>query len=265
MPRPIRVTFAWLCRETRTELDVTQRELAANVGVSRAHIAAIETGRANPTLDLVTRIGGALGLELELIGRRPVIIGGHGHRDLVHARCSGYVDRRLRSMGWRTHREVEVVHGRSHGWVDLLAFDPRSRILLIVEVKTSIDDIGAIERQIGWYERSAGALARRFGWKPRTVHAWLLILASAEVDATIAAQRDVIRQAFPVRAVSMRAILAGTEITVPGGRGLALVDPSSRRRDWLIACRSDGRRTPLPYRDHRHALERLAGGTVLSA
>jgi DNA-binding XRE family transcriptional regulator len=264
MTRPLRVTFAWLCRETRTDLDITQRELAASVGVSRAHIAAIETGRANPSLELVSRIGAALGLELELIGRRQVVIGRANHRDLVHARCSGYVDRRLRTAGWLTRREVEVVHGRSHGWVDLLAFDPRTRTLLIVEVKTSIEDVGAIERQLGWYERSAGTLAQRFGWMPRTVRAWLLVLASAEVDATITAQRDVIRQAFPLRAVSMRATLAGTEITVPAGRGLALIDPSSRRRDWLIACRSDGRRTPLPYRDHRHAAERLGGGVGLS-
>lgn len=52
-------------------LDITQRELAAAVGVSRAHVAAIKSGRANPSLDLVARIADALGLELDFQVRSP--------------------------------------------------------------------------------------------------------------------------------------------------------------------------------------------------
>jgi hypothetical protein len=40
-------------------------------------------------------------------------------------------------------------------------------------------------------------------------------------------------------------------------RGLALVDPTSRRRDWLLPTRSDGRRSSLPYRDYADAARRL--------
>jgi hypothetical protein len=50
-------------------------------------------------------------------------------------------------------REVEIVHGRSHGWIDLLAFDRRTGTMLILEIKTRLSDLGAIERQIAWYER----------------------------------------------------------------------------------------------------------------
>jgi DNA-binding XRE family transcriptional regulator len=265
MHEPLRVTFARLCRESRVDLDITQRELAIAVGVSRPHIAAIESGRANPPIELVTRIGQALGLEIGLTWRPPIILGDHLAQDVVHARCSGYSDRRLRSAGWLTKREVEIVHGRSHGWVDLLAYEPRTRTFLIVEIKTALTDIGALERQIGWYEREARALARRFGWRPLRIMTWVLALASGEVDAAIATHREVLRQAFPVRAVAMRATLAGTRIGIAGERGLALIDPASRRRDWLIPSRSDGRRSPAPYRDHGDARARLAGSAAVSA
>ncbi len=164
-------------------LDVTQGDLARAVGVSRPHISAIEIGRANPTLDLVDRICEVLGIELELLSRRPVVIGAPRQRDLLHARCSGYVDRRLRRAGWETRREVEVVHARSHGWIDLVAYEPRTRTLLIIEVKTRLDDVGAIERQLSWYEREATEVAARHGWRPLRVVSWLVILATDEVTA----------------------------------------------------------------------------------
>jgi transcriptional regulator with XRE-family HTH domain len=220
-------------------LGLSQRDLALAVGLSNGYLAAVEAGLANPTLDVVERIGDALGLELRIVGSPPVLIG-PSQREIVHARCSGYVDRRLRSGGWLTRREVEVVHGRSHGWIDLLAFDPRTRRLVVVEIKTRLDDMGAIERQVGWYRRMAPMIARREGWAVRETTAWLLLLASDEMDAAIASNRDVLRYAFPARGPAL------LDSDVPG---LALIDPTSRRRTWLIRPRIDGRRTSAPFRD----------------
>jgi hypothetical protein len=54
----------------------------------------------------------------------------------------------------------------------------------------------------------------------------------------------------------MRAVVArATRIWV--FRGLALIDPRSRRRDWLIPTRVDGRRTVLPYQDLARAASLL--------
>jgi transcriptional regulator with XRE-family HTH domain len=238
-------------------LDVTQQALADAASVSRSLIAEIEAGRANPSLDVVARIGDALGLELQLSGRPPILMGTLP-QDIVHARCSGYVDRRLRASGWHTRREIEIADGRSHGWIDILAFDPWTGVLLIVEVKTRLDDIGAIERQIGWYERRAIDAADRLGWQPASMSSWLLLLASDEVDDALRRYRDLARIAFPRRAADMRIdVLQPTRIpSTP--RGLALIDPSSRRRDWLLPSRSDGRRTEAPYRDYAHAARWLA-------
>jgi DNA-binding XRE family transcriptional regulator len=237
-------------------LDITQQTLADAVGVSRPHIAAIESGRTNPSLDLVARIADRLGIQLELVAHKPLVFASAQH-DLVHARCSGYVDRRLRSAGWEVRREVEVIHGRSHGWIDLLAFDPRTRTVLIIEVKTRIDDLGAIERQFGWYERSALGLARDLGWQPHRVVGWLLALASDEVDIAIGANTDALGSAFPMRAVDMSRVMSGGKEPGSSGRGLALIDPSSRRREWLLRSRSDGRRSAAPYRGYADAARRF--------
>jgi hypothetical protein len=194
-----------------------------------------------------------LELEIELAARQPVVVDGGRQHDLVHARCSGHVDSRLRKIGWQTAREVEVVHGRSHGWIDLLAFDPIPVTLLVIEIKTRLDDLGAIERQIGWYERSAFDVARRLGWRPRHVVGWLLVLASDEVEAVLRANRELMVHAFPARAPEMLDQLADPRR--PAGRwGMALIDPTSRRRDWLITSRIDGRRSPAPFAGYGIAL-----------
>jgi len=236
---------------------MTQDELAARVGVTRGYIAGIEMGRANPTLDVTEKLATALDLEVNWQIRPPIVHGDGQARDLVHARCSAYVDRRLRAVGLLTAREVEIVHARSHGWIDLLAYDPDVATLLLVEVKTRLDDLGALERQIGWYERSALDAARRVGWRPVRVVTWLVVLASAEADAGILAHRSVFYSAFPVRAHEALRWL-GDRRETPTGRVLAMVDPASRRRDWLIRTRSDGRRSKPPYRNVREAAQRLA-------
>lgn len=44
----------------------SRRELAAEVGVSPTTLAELETGRANPTLAYLERIGDAYGIRIEL-------------------------------------------------------------------------------------------------------------------------------------------------------------------------------------------------------
>jgi transcriptional regulator with XRE-family HTH domain len=237
---------------------MTQQQLAIATGVTRGYIANIERGRGNPSLALVDRIGLALELEIELVARSPVIIGGDRQHDLVHARCSVHVDRRLRAAGWLTAREVEIIQGRSHGWIDLLAFDPKTGILLVIEIKTRLDDLGAIERQLGWYERSSFEVARRSGWRPRRTIGWLLALASDEVEAVLRSNRELMAQAFPTRAGTMAEMLLAPDSGAGGGRGVALIDPTTKRRAWLAPSRLEGRRSRAPFTDYGDAARRLA-------
>jgi transcriptional regulator with XRE-family HTH domain len=255
-PESIRIVFARACRDARIRLRLTQQQVADAVGLSRGYIATIERGRGNPSLDVVDRVSRALGLEAELILRPPVVVGTYKQRDLVHARCSGYVERRLRSAGWQTAREVELVLGRSHGWIDIIAFHPGTGTLLVIEIKTRLDDLGSVERQLAWYGRSAGDAARRLGWRPQCVVSWLLVLASEEVERVVHDNRDLLSRAFPWRARAMMEWLSqGGDSVVD--RGLAMLDPASRRRDWLVRCRVDGRRSAARYVNYPDAARRL--------
>jgi transcriptional regulator with XRE-family HTH domain len=240
-------------------LDITQAEVAAAVGISRSHYAGIESGKEDPSIDVVWRIADRLGLDIELVGRAPIAFE-RRHGDLVHARCSAYVDRRFAREGWLTVREVETFAGRAHGWIDLLAFEPVSRTLVIVEVKTRLDDIGAVERQLGRYEKDAKRIANELGWYPRETAAWLLLLASDEIERQVALHAGLLRATFPDRARVMTEALAGS--MAMRSRGLALIDPRSRRSRWLISTRSDGRRSPSPYRDYADAARRLGGSSA---
>ena len=202
-------------------------------------------------------ISQALGIELELVARTPIVHDRPRPHDTVHARCSAHVDRRLRAHGLSVAREVEVVHGRSHGWIDILAFDHRTANLLLIEIKTRLDDLGAVERQFSWYERSARGLARDRGWAPRVMRSWLIVLASDEVDLVLRANRYLFDQAFPRRADDMLGDLGITPgIKRDVGRAVAMIDPSNRGRRWLIRTRIDGRRSPARYRDYADAARR---------
>ena len=249
---PIRMTFARACLTTRLDLDISRQELAGRVGVTASYIGQIERGMANPSVALIEAIADALGLDLQLDVRPPVFPGGSHVGDALHARCSAYVDRHLRALGWVTAREVEIVQGRSHGWIDLLAFDLRTGVLMILEVKTRLVDLGALERQMAWYERSARQSALRLGWRPRRSASAVVALASDEVDRVVRAHRDLLSLAFPVRAREIARGLAEPSF-LRSERGLALIDPSSRRRDWLIRTSVDGRRSRLPYSNYADA------------
>jgi len=57
-------------RQTRKAKGISQKVLAAKVGVNAAHISRIETGRLNPTLATLTEIARALEMEIMLVPRK---------------------------------------------------------------------------------------------------------------------------------------------------------------------------------------------------
>lgn len=235
---------------------MTQAQVSAAAGISRSYLAEIETTHADPSISVIERLGEVLGVRFDLVTTQTAIVMQGRVRDGLHTRCATYVARRLRSAGWLVVREVPIEDGRLRGFIDVLAFDPIRRILLIIEIKTAIEDIGRLERQIAWYERAVLSSIPS-EWRPARVVSWALALASAEVDQVVGLHRRALEESFPGRAGSMRTVADGTAL--PDHRcGLALIDPHSRRRDWLIATHIDGRRSPLPYQD-RAGAARLLG------
>jgi hypothetical protein len=207
----------------------------------------------------IAAIADALNMRVELTLRPPFIAAPTMAHDTVHARCVAYVERRLIRMGWEVVREAMVDGVGGPGWVDVLAFNPRTAALLIIEVKTQIRDIGSIERTLAWYERAARSAAIARGWRYRSVAVALLCLDSREVADTLRGSRPVAEAAFPVGARAFAAWLADVASASPlPGRALALVDPRRRAASWLIGARSGGRRRQPAYEGYADAAARLA-------
>jgi len=56
--------FAITLAEARRQLNLTQQQLAAKLGVSQSYVAKLEGGEANPTLDTIGSLLAILGLSL---------------------------------------------------------------------------------------------------------------------------------------------------------------------------------------------------------
>ena len=57
-------SFAITLTEARRQLNLTQQQLAARLGVSQSYVAKLEGGEANPTLDRIGSLLAILGLGL---------------------------------------------------------------------------------------------------------------------------------------------------------------------------------------------------------
>jgi len=229
----------------------TQEQLGEKVGQTQGWISRVENGRIDDlTFSTGDRLLGALGARLTVTIDAPYLVDRRRQREPGHSRMSAHVAARLARDGWQVSTEVEVGGDRSRGWIDILAYHPVTGLLLVIELKTEIHDLGAIQRSLGWYEREAWPAARRLGWNPSAVTGCLLLLATEANDARSAANRDVLAVDFQWRARDLGLIASGS---IPHGtprRCVAMVDPRSRRRAWVRPMRIDGRRTPAPYRDY---------------
>ena len=253
------VSVGAVIRAGRIEFGWSERELARRLGTNQRAIQRLESGRQRHiNSHLASGALSLLGIPVSFDGNRFSGSTRVEQRDAVHARCCAYVVRHLRRRGWETRVEVEIGEGRFRGWIDVLAFRPADRALLVIEVKTRLDDAGRILRTLGWYTRSSRVGAEALGWQPRRIVPTLLFLATAETDARLTAQRELIVDRLPGGASDLASWLDDPAATPPGP-SRALIDPASRRRGWLQRDRIDGRRSPVPYRDYRDAAERLTG------
>jgi hypothetical protein len=180
-------------------------------------------------------------------------------RDRVHARCIAHVAARLRAAGWSVMTEVEIEGRFGPGWIDVLAFHPASEVLLVIEIKTEIADLGRVQRTLGWYVSRSASVARSFGWQVTRTQPVLLVLSTDTADRALAANRALVSHAFPMRARDLASAIADPAVAVAAGPGLAMIDPISRRGRWLLPTRIDGRRSPAAFADYAAVIRRLEG------
>lgn len=158
-----------VARMLRVQRGLTQHALGTQAGVGRRAVSALERGRADELrLSVVRMILSTLGARLDL---RVLWNGPELDRlmDEGHAALGAALKRRLEHWGWLVRVEVSFSHYGERGRIDLLAYHPTDRTLIVVELKTDLVDVQALLGSVDVKARLARTVPGRFGWQARHV------------------------------------------------------------------------------------------------
>ncbi len=163
-------------RELRRRQGWRQQDLAAAAGVSPDLVWRLELGRLDGMpLRKVKAVFAALGASVQLqVSWR----GGALDRllDERHSSLTGVMVERLRGDGWDVEVEVSYAVYAERGSIDLLGWHPRSRSLLVVEVKTELTSVEETLRRHDVKVRLARRVGvERFGWDAQAVGRLLVL------------------------------------------------------------------------------------------
>src|ERR1700690_595708 len=128
-------------RAVRIKQGLTRAELRARVDVSRSIVSLIERGRAEETtLATIRRVAASLG---GLVALTPHWRGADLARllDRNHAALVEAVVERMSAAGWSVRPEHTFSIWGERGSIDVLAWLPAARALVLIECKTSLPDL----------------------------------------------------------------------------------------------------------------------------
>lgn len=151
-------------------------DLAAAAGVGATACSLLERGLSGQLSVRVTRaIAGAVALPLmwDIGWQRQEV---DRLLDADHSALAAYLAQRLGRLGWTVRSEVSFNQYGDRGRIDLVAFHPVTRTLLIIEIKTAIVDAQAMLGALDVKARVGRAVARQLGWEARRVVPALVIL-----------------------------------------------------------------------------------------
>ena len=146
--------------------------------------------------------------------------------------------------GWEHQAEVTFSIYGERGSIDILAWHRTTHALLVVELKTTIEDVHALLAQVDRYRRLAGAIARERGWEPGEISAWVVVADSRTNRRRLARHVTVLRTAFPVDGRGMRGWLRAPREAVSALSFLPADHPRNAGRDGSVGSGpGGGRRT----------------------
>jgi hypothetical protein len=122
----------------------------------------------------------------------------------------------LRDAGWIVEPEVSFNHYGDRGRIDVFAYHPALRLLLVIEVKTKIDDAQDVIGRLDVKRRVAATLARDRGWRVTTVIPGLLVMEGRTARRRISTHTALFA-GFEVRARAAIAWLKRPTVPPPPG------------------------------------------------
>jgi len=196
-------------RAVRIRRRLRQIDLAAAAKVSRGTVSRVERGHFDSvSIRTIRAIAAVLEVRLDLLARWH---GGDLDRMLNarHSLLHESVGRMFRSdwQEWILAPEVSFSIWGERGAIDILGWHPRSRALLVTELKTDIADANELVGNVDRKRRLAAQIARDRGWDPATISVWVVVAASRTNRRRVAAHAAMLRAAFPTDGRSIRAWL----------------------------------------------------------
>lgn len=238
-------------RVIRVRNRLRQSDVAHRAGLRREVVSRLERGGlARTPLDQARAVARALGASLDVRlrwqGADLDRVSGEAHADL-HEALVGLLGRR---RPWEWRGEVSFSSFAERGVIDILAWHPPTRSLLIIELKTELVDPQQLVATMDRRTRLARRVAERFGWKPATVSCWVVLSEGSPNRRRARRHRGLLRTAFPAHGHAMRRWLRA-----PAGQIAALsfwsqVHSGSVRRTVSQTKRVHRPRSGSPKRGH---------------
>jgi transcriptional regulator with XRE-family HTH domain len=196
-------------RRVRIKLGWRQEDLAAKARVSQATVSRLERGHLGTlSLDAIRRVAASVDVYVTVLPRwrggdlDRLLNAGHS---LLHNEVAAMF--RAEFPDWTIAPEVSFSIYGERGVIDLVAWHPGRRALLIIELKTDIADVNELLGTFDRKRRLAWQVAKERGWDPVTVSGWLVVAPSRTNRARIKAHAAVLRAALPLDGPAIRAWL----------------------------------------------------------
>ena len=214
-------------RAIRIQRRWRQRDVAAQAKVSQRLISDVELGRLeHVSLAALRRVGAVLDVRVQVdawwrSGRIDHLL------DRGHAALVEYVVERLTAHGWTIRVEFGFNEFGERGSVDVLAWHAATATLLIIEVKTRIDDLQAALASFGRKLRLLPRIAARdLTWEPSTTVPILVMLDTRQNRDLVARHQATFDAVWPARTVAVARTIRHRGTLPPTG-GIWFV-PSAR-------------------------------------
>jgi Holliday junction resolvase-like predicted endonuclease len=136
--------------------------------------------------------------------------------DAEHAQLVETVVQLLRATGWETVAEAGFSVYGERGSVDVLAFCADASVLLVVEVKTVVPDMGSMLIALDRKRRLAATIGAERGWRAATIGRVLVLPDSPTARRRVAAFGATFAAEFPARTVDVRRWIARPREPISG-------------------------------------------------
>jgi len=169
-------------------------------------VSSIERGLLGPrSVDALDRVAEALQADLS------VTVRWRGPKlarllDRRHAHLQNQVVAALGAAGWAAIPEEPFNHYGDRGSVDILAWRPDARALLLVEIKTEIVDLQDLLRTLEMKARVVPSLVpRSHGWRPAHVAVVVVLPSTNTHRRAVATYAALLGASLPARTREVRA------------------------------------------------------------